>query len=259
FEGKQLVVTRSTRNARPNSLWNMRRALGRLLDETPGRVEAHFDQYLEVVLAECGYRFEAAHAHVELGFERLLETLARQSVLDERSFGAMREDLERSVMSARNMNEVFDHYRRAVRNLAKASQAPVPARHERSLERALEYIEQHYLEPLRLDQVARVAGFAPSYFSKLFIQNEHVPFSRYVTRLRVERAKRLLTTTALNLTRVARLSGFPTAGYLCTVFGRTTGATPAQWRNAHPGPKPPRRKNEIKNSSKRNARAASIG
>jgi AraC-like DNA-binding protein len=248
FEGKNVVVTQPASRARPTSLWNMRRALGRLLDENPERVEAHFDQYLEVVMAECAYRSETARVHLELGFERLVETLARQGVLDEQSFAAMREDLERSVSSARTLSEVFDHFRRAVANLAKAAQAPVPARHERSLGRALAHIEQHYTEPLRLEQVAKIAGFTPSYFSKLFIQDQRVPFSRYVARLRVERAKRLLTTTRLNLTHVARLSGFPTAAYLCTAFGDATGTTPARWRVQHPGPKAPQTKKRNRKS-----------
>jgi AraC-like DNA-binding protein len=239
FEGREMVVSQRAGRARPTSLWNMRRALGRLLDENPERLEAHFDQYLEVVMSECAYRSGTARVHLELGFERLMETLARQGVLDEQSFAAMHEDLERSVMSARTLTEIFDHFRRAVANIAKAAQAPVPARHERSLERALAHIEQHYTEPLRLQQVARIAGFTPSYFSKLFIHNERVPFSRYVARLRVERAKRLLTTTRLNLTQVARLSGFPTAAYFCTAFGEATGTTPAKWRARHPGPKAP--------------------
>jgi AraC-like DNA-binding protein len=239
FEGKSVVVIQPASRARPTSLWNMRRALGRLLDESPERVEAHFDQYLEVVMSECAYRAETARVHLELGFERLIETLARQGVLDEQSFAAMRDDLERSVMSARTLSEIFDHFRRAVANVVKAAQAPVPARHERSLERALAHIDQHYTEPLRLPEVAKIAGFTPSYFSKLFIQSERMPFSRYVARLRVERAKRLLTTTRLNLTHVARLSGFPTAAYLCTAFGDATGTTPARWRIRHPGPKAP--------------------
>jgi len=239
FEGKEIVVTQPAGRSRTTSLWNMRRALGRLLDENPERVEAHFDQYLEVVMSECAYRSETARVHMELGFERLLETLARQGVLDEQSLASMREDLERSTMSARTLSEIFDHFRRAVANLAKAAQAPVPARHERSLERAFVHIEQHYTEPLRLPEVARIAGFTPSYFSKLFIQSERMPFSRYVVRLRVERAKRLLTTTRLNLTHIARLSGFPTAAYLCTSFGEATGTTPAKWRARHPGPKAP--------------------
>ena len=118
-------------------------------------------------------------AHAELGFERLLEVLARQSVLDERSVNTIRADLEGSVMSAGTLNEAFDHYRRTIRNLAKVSRAPVSARQERNLQRALTYIDQHYVEPLRLQQVARITGFELSYFHGSSFENKEVPFSRY--------------------------------------------------------------------------------
>lgn len=230
FERKNFVMLRSAPGAGPRPLANMRRTLDRMLGQTPDRLEADFDHYLEVVLSECGYRFDTTRAHAELGFERLVEALARQGVLDERDLVAIRADLQRSVASAGNLNEVLDPYRRAVRNLARAARAPVRARHERSLERAIEHIEQHYTEPLRLDHVARIAGFAPKYFSKLFVRSEGVPFGRYLTFKRVERAKELLRTTDFALSRVARLTGWPTAGYLCTAFKRATGVTPTRWR-----------------------------
>jgi AraC-like DNA-binding protein len=230
FDRKSFVVLRAAPGAEPRSLENMRRTLDRMLAQTPDRLEADFDRYLEVVLSECGYRFETTRAHAEVGFERLVEALARQGVLDERDLVAIRTDLPRSVAVAGNLNELLDPYRRAVRNLARAARAPVRARHERSLERAIEHIEQHYAEPLRLDHVAHIAGFAPKYFSKLFVRSEGVPFGRYLTFKRVERAKELLTTTDFPLSRVARLTGWPTAGYLCTAFKRATGVTPTRWR-----------------------------
>ncbi|HEV8247256.1 MAG TPA: AraC family transcriptional regulator [Polyangiaceae bacterium] len=240
LQKKDLVVTRVA-NQSSTSLSSMRRSLDRLLAETPERLPVEFDRYLEVVLSACGHRFEAARAHAELGFERLLDVLARQNVLDERSLDTIRADLEGSVMSAGTLNETFDHYRRAIRNLAKASRAPVSARHERSLQRALTYIDQHYTEPLRLAQVARITGFESSYFSRLFIQEEGLPFSRYLTRKRLERAKQLLTSTDFNLARVATLSGFPAAAYLCTAFKRATGVTPKRWRVENPTHEPRRK------------------
>jgi len=241
FEKKELVVTPATSQS-STSLGSLRSSLDRLLAETPERLPAEFDRYLEVVLSTCGHRFEAARAHAELGFERLLEVLARQSVLDERSLNTIRADLEGSVMSASTLNEAFDHYRRAIRNLAKVSRAPVSARQERNLQRALTYIDQHYVEPLRLDQVARITGFESSYFSRLFIREEGVPFSRYLTRKSIERAKQLLTSTDFNLARVATLSGFPAATYLCTAFKRATGVTPKRWRVANPTHEPHRKR-----------------
>jgi iron complex transport system substrate-binding protein len=89
--------------------------------------------------------------------------------------------------------------------------------------------------------VARITGFESSYFSRLFIREEGVAFSRYLTRKRVERAKQLLTGTDFNLARVATLSGFPDAAYLCTAFKRATGVTPKRWRIANPTHEPGRK------------------
>ena len=201
FEGKEIVVTQPAGSRSTTSLWNMRRALGAFSTRTRARRGSlrPIPQGRHVRMrVPFGDRTRAYGARIRAP----ARNLARQGVLDEQSLASMREDLERSTMSARTLSEIFNHFRRAVANLAKAAQAPVPARHERSLERAFVHIEQHYTEPLRLPQVARIAGFTPSYFSKLFIQSERMPFSRYVVRLRVERAKRLLTTTRLNLTHM---------------------------------------------------------
>jgi transcriptional regulator GlxA family with amidase domain len=111
---------------------------------------------------------------------------------------------------------------------------PVAARQDRSLRAALDYVAQHYAEPLRLPDVARVAGFAPSHFSKLFILRERMPFSAYVRRLRLERAKFLLTTTELGAKRVAELSGFGSVYYFTRVFHEELGVTPAAYRRKKP-------------------------
>lgn len=230
IEGSRMVVAGRQSVTPAVSLWEMRRSLGRILEEQPDRLAARFDEYLEVVGMQCGYRIDAARSHLEVGFERLIDVLARQGLLDERSFQAMREELERATSAARTTNELFDHYRRAVAEMSAAARSPVSARHDKSLRRALDHIRQHFTEPLRLDHVARVAGFTPSYFSKLFIRSEGTPFTHYITRLRVDRAKHLLTTTELDLSRVARLSGFGNAPYLCAVFRQAAGVTPAAWR-----------------------------
>jgi AraC-like DNA-binding protein len=111
---------------------------------------------------------------------------------------------------------------------------PVPARQDRSLRAALDYIHQNYSGPLRLGRVARIAGFTPNHFSKLFIKSERLPFEQYVVRLRVDRAKQLLAGTELDVMRVAELSGFNSAPYFCRVFRRATGTTPLAFRRWAP-------------------------
>jgi YesN/AraC family two-component response regulator len=106
------------------------------------------------------------------------------------------------------------------------------------LQRSLTYVREHYTEHLTLDAVARVSGFAPNYFSQLFKRREHVSFERYVRRLRVERAKHLLASTAFPLRRISELTGFSHHSYFTTVFKADTGVTPVAFRRtASPYPK----------------------
>ena len=55
-------------------------------------------------------------------------------------------------------------------------------------------------------------------------------FVAYLTKLRIRRAKELLTGTALNLQRVAELRGFARGRYLNRIFKQATSQTPLQFR-----------------------------
>jgi AraC-like DNA-binding protein len=225
------VVTAEAGADRPSaSLWHLRRELGHVLEEQPALLSARFDRYVEAVAQHCGYRMAPARAQLEIGLERMAEALVGQGALDERSFAAMREALERAAGAARTTTELFAQYRRAVADMSEAVRSPVPARQERNLRRALDHIARHYAEPLRLDKVAAVAGFTPTYFSKLFVRRERVSFAKYVMGLRIERAKQMLAGTELHAVRIAQLCGFGSPQYFCSVFRRATGATPLQWR-----------------------------
>ena len=57
-----------------------------------------------------------------------------------------------------------------------------------------------------------------------------VPPGRYLTTVRVEAAMRLLLHREYTLDVIASLCGFSGANYLCRVFKKETGQSPAQWR-----------------------------
>ncbi|HEV8244524.1 MAG TPA: AraC family transcriptional regulator, partial [Polyangiaceae bacterium] len=229
-QGAKVVFAESGASAPISPLRDLRRGLGQGLQERPEAAGARFEHYLEAVAAHCGYRLDPARGHLESGFERMAEPLIASGALDEKSFGELCQALDRAASAARTMTDLSAAYRQAVADLSQAVRQPVPARQGRSLRRAFDYIHQHYSEPLRIDAVARVAGFTPSYFSKLFIERERVPFARYVSGLRLERAKQLLTSTELDVVRVAQLVGFNSHAYFCRVFRRHLRMTPQNFR-----------------------------
>ena len=57
-----------------------------------------------------------------------------------------------------------------------------------------------------------------------------IPPGRYLTKVRVEAAMRLLLHREYTLDVIASLCGFSGANYLCRVFKKETGHSPAQWR-----------------------------
>jgi AraC-like DNA-binding protein len=213
------------------SLRDLRRQLGELVRERPGNLSARFDRYLEVVSAQSGYRLEVARSQLEAGFERLAEPFLASGALDEKSFDELCNILERRAEAADTVSELCSAYRDVVRDMDEALQRPVEAHQERSLRRAVSFIRDHISEPLSLSAVARHAGFAPNYFSRLFKRREKVTFELYVRDLRIERAKEMLARTSLSVERVGQLSGFASNHYFHRVFKRVTSETPRECRN----------------------------
>jgi YesN/AraC family two-component response regulator len=215
---------------RPSPLRELRAALGKANGASIETLVARFERYVRAVAEHCGYRFEPVRAHLEAGFDRAAESLLALGILQPNGHTAACEALDQEARSAHTLTELADAYRRAVSELVAHSHNPVRATQERSLGRAVAYIHQHFTEKLTLTQVARVAGFAPGYFSVLFQKREKMTLDRYVRQLRIERAKQLLKGTDLSVERVSQLAGFALRPYFYRVFGETTGMRPLEFR-----------------------------
>jgi AraC-like DNA-binding protein len=226
----RLVMADAREPTRARPLATLRDELVRAAEETAGRLPAQFDRYVEAVAALTGHRFEPTRVELSIGIERVADALRKSGVLDARGLSTVLGALDRSVRAASTLSELFSAFRIAAGDLAAAAEGPPAARQARGLRGALEYIHQHYGEELSLEKVARVSGFARTYFSELFKERQGTTFQRYLMAVRLERAKKLLTGTDLGITRIAELSGHRTGPYLCRVFRRAVGVTPREYR-----------------------------
>jgi HEPN domain-containing protein len=163
-QGVRLIIAEPSPGQPTQSLRELREELNRVVEEKPELLGAKFDRYLETLAVQSGYRIDAVRGYLEAGFERLAEPLVGSGALDRKSFRALC-DVHRfaQAAAARSMNDLFSAYRSAVADLSEAVRKPVPARQDRSLRSAIDYI--HSTTPTALDfkKVARVAGFSPAY------------------------------------------------------------------------------------------------
>lgn len=95
---------------------------------------------------------------------------------------------------------------------------------------ALQYIEAHCTEKLRLEDIAGVINYNPSYFSRRFHRFTGFTVSDYLNRCRVRVAERLLRETDAPLSEVAFACGFPSVSSLITFFKRQYYTTPDRYR-----------------------------
>jgi AraC family transcriptional regulator len=96
------------------------------------------------------------------------------------------------------------------------------------LRRVVEKIES--LQAVSLAELAASANLSPFYFARAFKQTTGVPPHHFQQRVRIERAKDLLTSTSLSITEIAFRVGYGSSQTLARVFRRNVGSTPAEYR-----------------------------
>ncbi|HZX97280.1 MAG TPA: AraC family transcriptional regulator [Myxococcales bacterium] len=99
----------------------------------------------------------------------------------------------------------------------------------RRLLRARDAIHARYAEPLDLRALAREAALSPFHFLRLFRAAFGVTPHQYLTRVRLEAARRLLLADA-PVTHVCFEVGFQSLGSFSALFARKTGMAPTAFR-----------------------------
>jgi len=79
--------------------------------------------------------------------------------------------------------------------------------------------------------VARAFGLPVDYLQKQFQRSEHIPLSRFITLMRVERAKELLRQEDMKCFEVCYAVGFKREDSGETTFKRLTGLTMGEYRD----------------------------
>ena len=98
------------------------------------------------------------------------------------------------------------------------------------VEAAIEDIRSNYAGLYGVEELSERLGVSKSHLVRTFTAAMGIPPGRYLTLVRIEAAMRLLQHREYTLDVVASLCGFSGANYLCRVFKKETGQSPAQWR-----------------------------
>ncbi|WP_329199797.1 MULTISPECIES: GlxA family transcriptional regulator [unclassified Streptomyces] len=93
-----------------------------------------------------------------------------------------------------------------------------------------QWINEHPGEDLGVEALAARAALSPRHFARAFQAETGVTPGRYVERVRVEHARRLLEDGGGGVAQIARASGYRTPEALRRAFLRTLGQPPSEYR-----------------------------
>jgi len=81
--------------------------------------------------------------------------------------------------------------------------------------------------------VARAVGISASYLSRVFKEISGTGFNDYLTAIRLEESKRLLSDTNLSIHDVAARVGYFDEKYYSKLFKKTFGIKPTEYRRLY--------------------------
>ncbi len=101
-----------------------------------------------------------------------------------------------------------------------------------AIQRAIDFVTEHYHQPINTEDIAKASGYSRFHFSRLFSQSEGVSPGEYLMHHRMRMAINLLETTDLPIKTIARQCGYTSANYFTKAFAKAMGAPPASFRNS---------------------------
>ena len=100
-----------------------------------------------------------------------------------------------------------------------------------AVEKACTYLEKNYPKDLTLQDVADYVGMNPTYFSLLFKEEMKLSYIKFLTKLRMERAKELLQ-EGHKVAEVSEKVGYHTYRHFSELFKKHVGVNPGQYRDS---------------------------
>lgn len=170
---------------------------------------------IEVVIVSAYKSFEYAKQAMEYGVKNYLVKPTEPEEL---------ESVLKKIKASLDSKKIDDDEEESKEALPEQ----ILSREERGIQKAIEYINKNYMQPISLKDVAKEVYFSEFYFSKLFKKKTNTSFTDYLVQIRMEKALELLKSRKYKVYEISKLVGYE-SNYFVKVFRNYTGYTPKEY------------------------------
>lgn len=129
-----------------------------------------------------------------------------------------------------SIEELFDGVNRLSRRMREEIPSQLHGLSRLSMD-AIQFIRANYEKEIGLNDLAERLNVAPAYISRVFNREVGVRIPVYLTRIRIEKARRLLSETNLRVSEIARRVGIENVQYFNVLFKKHVNMSPQEYRN----------------------------
>ncbi|TLS54047.1 response regulator [Paenibacillus antri] len=189
-------------------------------------------------------------AAIEAAFDRMAERRAPRAFVSERAAAWLRglsaelekyedwperglggfEAWRRTIETRQTIGEVKSYVVSLLRDVCEYVADKAQDRHAQIVTEVAAYLDAHYAEPLTIESLAGKVYLSPNYLRSLFKEKRGVTIHDYLTSVRLQRSLELLRDRSLKIKDVAGCVGYDNTSYFCSLFYKTQGVTPNEYR-----------------------------
>ena len=94
----------------------------------------------------------------------------------------------------------------------------------------LDFTNEHYMQPIKLGDIANQLDYSLTYLSKKFKDETKVTFKEYLQNLRISNACRLISNSDKKMDEIASLVGYTDVKFFTEIFKKRMGLTPGKFK-----------------------------
>jgi len=189
---------------------------------------------LDELLAMLFFTNPGQFKYVQLRAIELVVLISRVEISPVRSGNLSMEINSQSlrfVQEAKSIEELTDILHIVVDRVSNNISSFRGIPHATALRKAENFIMENFTRKISLKEISDVAGLSPPYFSTIFKEEMGENLSKYLNRLRVEKASRYLLETDMSLAEIAACCCFEDQSWFSKIFKAFTGISPGKYRN----------------------------
>jgi len=142
-------------------------------------------------------------------------------------------ELLEKIRSFEHLDELMEWVKKFYSYAFDAVKSHSQKKYSYIVSRVIEYIETNYMKKIELAFLAEKLYISANYLSTLFKKETGVTFKTYLTRFRLEKARKLLLEPHYKIYQIANAIGYENEEYLCRLFKNYYGVTCKEFRDSN--------------------------